>query len=266
MASREQSKINCKVDAAWQLLCPSLHALMFVGSNSVTPWTVTHQAPLSMGFSKREYWTGLPCPSPGNLSKFRQGLKEVTSGLRQAYLHLAHRKLLFCEDTRAPYRNKTCARWHVQEAEVIAYFYASYHMWLSQSAQSVTRPAPGRAQVAHHLSQTRLFFPFQRTKIYFQPYVSNVKHSFTRVKPSWKDHVRKGLHLPKVRAAPSVHLHWTSLVCCHRNLPQKLCIFKTFLHLVTPDFHILEQCTVVIFEMGEKTFFCQVRSYERESR
>ena len=32
-----------------------------------TPWTVAHQAPLSMGFSRQEYWSGLPCPSPGNL-------------------------------------------------------------------------------------------------------------------------------------------------------------------------------------------------------
>ena len=32
-----------------------------------TPWTVAHQAPLSMGFSRQEYWRGLPCPSPGNL-------------------------------------------------------------------------------------------------------------------------------------------------------------------------------------------------------
>ena len=33
----------------------------------VTPWTVAHQAPLSMGFSRQEYWSGLPCPSPGDL-------------------------------------------------------------------------------------------------------------------------------------------------------------------------------------------------------
>ena len=33
----------------------------------VTPWTVAHQAPLSMGFSKQEYWSGLPFPSPGEL-------------------------------------------------------------------------------------------------------------------------------------------------------------------------------------------------------
>ena len=33
----------------------------------VTPWTVAHQAPLSMGFPRLEYWTGLPFPSPEDL-------------------------------------------------------------------------------------------------------------------------------------------------------------------------------------------------------
>ena len=32
-----------------------------------TPWTVARQAPLSMGFSRQEYWSGLPRPSPGDL-------------------------------------------------------------------------------------------------------------------------------------------------------------------------------------------------------
>ena len=32
----------------------------------VTPWTVAHYAPLSMGFSKKEYWSGLPCPLQGS--------------------------------------------------------------------------------------------------------------------------------------------------------------------------------------------------------
>ena len=34
----------------------------------VTPWTVAYQASLSMGFSRQEYWSGLPFPSPGDLS------------------------------------------------------------------------------------------------------------------------------------------------------------------------------------------------------
>ena len=33
----------------------------------LTPWTVTYQAPLSMGFSRQEYWSGVPLPSPGDL-------------------------------------------------------------------------------------------------------------------------------------------------------------------------------------------------------
>ena len=35
----------------------------------MTPWTVAHQAPLSMEFSRQEYWSGLPFPSPGHLPK-----------------------------------------------------------------------------------------------------------------------------------------------------------------------------------------------------
>ena len=33
-----------------------------------TLWTISHQAPLSMGFPRQEYWSGLPCPPPGDLS------------------------------------------------------------------------------------------------------------------------------------------------------------------------------------------------------
>ena len=34
-----------------------------------TPWTVAHQAPLSMGFPRQDYWSGLPFPPPGDLPK-----------------------------------------------------------------------------------------------------------------------------------------------------------------------------------------------------
>ena len=33
----------------------------------MTPWTSAHQAPLSMGYLRQEYWNGLPCPPPGDL-------------------------------------------------------------------------------------------------------------------------------------------------------------------------------------------------------
>ena len=38
-------------------LCPSL----------VTSWTIARQVPSSIGFSRQEYWGGLPCPLPGDL-------------------------------------------------------------------------------------------------------------------------------------------------------------------------------------------------------
>ena len=36
----------------------------------VTPWSLAHQAPLSMGFSRQEYWSGLPFPSPPILDTY----------------------------------------------------------------------------------------------------------------------------------------------------------------------------------------------------
>ena len=47
----------------------------------MTPWTVAHQAPLSMGFSRQEYWSGLPFPSPGDLPD---------PGIKPHLLHLLH--------------------------------------------------------------------------------------------------------------------------------------------------------------------------------
>ena len=38
-----------------------------VSDSLVTPWTIACQAPLSMGFPRQEYWSGLPFPPPGNL-------------------------------------------------------------------------------------------------------------------------------------------------------------------------------------------------------
>ena len=47
----------------------------------VTPWTIAHQAPLTMELSRPEYWRGLPFPSPGIF---------LTQGLNPRLLHLLH--------------------------------------------------------------------------------------------------------------------------------------------------------------------------------
>ena len=44
------------------------------------PWTITCQAPLLMGFSRQEYWSGLPFPSPGDLPD--PGIEPVSPGLQ----------------------------------------------------------------------------------------------------------------------------------------------------------------------------------------
>ena len=70
------------INLAFIVNCVKLHPLTFSGSASTlkvkvkslscvqlfaTPWTVAYQSPPSMGFSRQEYWSGLPFPSPGYL-------------------------------------------------------------------------------------------------------------------------------------------------------------------------------------------------------
>ena len=45
----------------------------------VTLWTVAHQSPLSMGFSRQEYWSGLPFPSPGDLKPWEKETSNTIS-------------------------------------------------------------------------------------------------------------------------------------------------------------------------------------------
>ena len=59
---RYQPEYHQSVILLWLLLFSC-----WVMSGSVTPWTITRQAPLSMEFSRQEYWSGLPLPSPVDL-------------------------------------------------------------------------------------------------------------------------------------------------------------------------------------------------------
>ena len=63
-------------------------SLSVVSDSFATPWTVALQAPLSMGFSRQEYWTGLPCPSPGDLPD--PGMEPGSSHCRWILYYLSH--------------------------------------------------------------------------------------------------------------------------------------------------------------------------------
>ena len=52
-----------------------MHTLL--SQTLATPWTVADQAPLSLGFSRQEYWSRLPCPSSGDLPD--SGIEPVAS-------------------------------------------------------------------------------------------------------------------------------------------------------------------------------------------
>ena len=56
------------------LLCSVTSVWLFV-----TLWTIAHEALLSKGFSRQEYWSGLPCPPPGDLHDLGIESKSVTS-------------------------------------------------------------------------------------------------------------------------------------------------------------------------------------------
>ena len=74
-------KENKNNNNLWFITCFPIHLISFpttlwnscwwfsrqVVSSSCNAWTVAHQAPVSMGFSRQEYWNGLPFPSPGSL-------------------------------------------------------------------------------------------------------------------------------------------------------------------------------------------------------
>ena len=53
-----------------------------------TPWTVAYQAPLSMEFSRQEYWSGWPFPSPGYLPNL--GIEPGSPALQADTYHLSH--------------------------------------------------------------------------------------------------------------------------------------------------------------------------------
>ena len=67
----------------WHALCVSACVLSHI-QLFATPWTLAHQPPLSMGFPKQEYWSGLPFLTPGGLPN--SGIKAASPALAGRFL------------------------------------------------------------------------------------------------------------------------------------------------------------------------------------
>ena len=75
LQKRRQAQVGCGPSSATKQLIWVLSRFSPV-QHFATPLTVARQAPLSMGFSRQEYWSGLPCPPPGDLPN--SGIKPVS--------------------------------------------------------------------------------------------------------------------------------------------------------------------------------------------
>ena len=91
----EQIKCGTGVHTQWNIMQP-LHVCVLSHFSRVrlfaTLWTVACQAPLSMGLSRQEYWSGSPCPPPGGLPNL--GIKPTSlksPALQADSLLLSHR-------------------------------------------------------------------------------------------------------------------------------------------------------------------------------
>ena len=73
-------------------LCALAHACakLIQSCPTATPWTVACQAPLSKGFSRQEYWSGLPCPPPGDPPRDGTRISYVSCTGRQGLVHESH--------------------------------------------------------------------------------------------------------------------------------------------------------------------------------
>ena len=80
-----------------------------------TPWTVAYQAPPSTGFSRQEYWSGLPFPSPGESSQTR----DRTRIIGRRFYRLSHQgspKLLGAPNKLTRESNRCCCGFPLPEA------------------------------------------------------------------------------------------------------------------------------------------------------
>ena len=93
-------RLLCELLSVFFLFYNSVMVSCSVVSDSLSPWTVAHQDPLSMEFSSQEYWSGLPFPLPGDLPD--PGIKSESPALQADFIttELPGKPILFCNSWR----------------------------------------------------------------------------------------------------------------------------------------------------------------------
>ena len=112
-----------------------------------TPWTVAHQAPLSMGLSWQEYWSGLPFPPPGDLPG---------PGIEPMALHWQADSFI----TSTPWEAATDTH---SDSLIMSSRLRSLHLWASVSS-SVKHRALGLMIPWGHLNYPMICFPLTRVR------------------------------------------------------------------------------------------------------
>ena len=96
----------------------------------VTPWMIAHQTPLSMGFSRQEYWSGLPFPPPGYLPD--PGIEEMSPAsltLQMDSSLLSHQGLPdVCGGSPNIYWQLLACEWGLHDHIIMGAFH-DLHMW-----------------------------------------------------------------------------------------------------------------------------------------
>ena len=125
----------------------------------VTPWTVAGQDPLSMGFSRQEYWSGLPCPPPGDLSD--SGMEPAGSWiLSQFMIYLWPLKVVVVQSINCVWLSATPMKCSTTDFCVLHYLpeFAQTHVrWISDvihPSHPLSHPSPP----ALNLSQRKGLF------------------------------------------------------------------------------------------------------------
>ena len=84
-----------------------------------TPWTVAHQAPPSMGFSRREYLSGLPFPSPGDLP--HPGIEPMSPALAGEFITTEPSGKFILDLLHRPWTNPDPNSWWKEPSLIVAY-------------------------------------------------------------------------------------------------------------------------------------------------